>query len=229
MKYQNIINLLDNTTNQASKFRPRNWVKINDESTGKYDNSNIRFKMSLIRSNLCGYSNAFILVKGNITVPNVAAACAIVNNTNKKIIFKNCAPFTDCITKINNTQVDDAQKIDILMPMYNLIEYSDAYLRKWTSLLQYYRDEPALDNSNNIIEFPAGNNNSISFKFKQKITGQTGNRGTSDVEIMIPFKYLSNFWRTLEMLANQKPEFQITITKLYAPVVILLTQDNITP
>ena len=85
--------------------------EIIDESKGRYDNCNIRFKPSMIRSNLCDYSDAYILA----------------NNTNKKVIFKNCAPFTDCITKINNTQVDNAQKTDVVMPMYNLIEYSDAY------------------------------------------------------------------------------------------------------
>ena len=92
---------------------------------GKYDNSNIRFKTSLIRSNLCDYSDAYIFVKGTITVPNTVAAGAAVNNTNKKVIAKNCTPFTSCITEINNTQVDDTQDINIVMPMYNLIEYSD--------------------------------------------------------------------------------------------------------
>ena len=107
----------------------------------------------MIRSNLCDYSDAYILFKGTITVPNMAAVGATVNNTNKKVIFKNCAPFTNCITKINNTQVDDTQDIDIAMPMYNLIEYSDAYLKTSGNLWQYYRDEPALDDNRNIIDF----------------------------------------------------------------------------
>ena len=81
----------------------------------------------------------------------------------------------------------------MVRPMYNLIEYSDAQLTTSGSLWQYYRDEPALDNNNNIIDFPADNNNSASFKFKQQITRQTRNSGTKDVEIMVPFKYLSNF------------------------------------
>ena len=114
MEYQKMMNLLDDTTNQPSKFRTRDWVEINDESKGIYDNSNITFK-------------AFILVKGTVTVSNAAAADAAVNNTNKKVIFKNYTPFTDCITEINDTQIDDGQKIDVVMPMYNLIEYSDAY------------------------------------------------------------------------------------------------------
>ena len=81
----------------------------------------------MIRSNLCDYSDAYILLKGTITVPNMTAAGAVINNTNKKVAFKNCAPFTDCISETNNTQVDDAQKTDIVMPMYNLTEYSVAY------------------------------------------------------------------------------------------------------
>ena len=91
----------------------------------------------MIRSSLYDYSDAYILVKGTATVPNMAAAGSAVENANKKVIFKNYAPFTDCITEINNTQVDDTQKIDIVMPMYNLIEYSDPYLKApgW----QYYR------------------------------------------------------------------------------------------
>ena len=127
MEYQKIINLLDDTTNQPSKFKTSNLVETNDESKGKYDKSNIRFKTSMVQSNLCDYNDAYILFKGNITVPNTTVAGAAVNNTNKKVIFKNCAPFTDYITEINNTQVDDAQTFDIIMPMYNVIEYSDAY------------------------------------------------------------------------------------------------------
>ena len=85
------------------------------------------------------------------------------------------------------------------MPMYNLIEYSDAYLKKLGSLWQFYRDEPTLDNNNNITDFPTNKNNGISFKFKQQIAGETGNGSTKDVEIMVPLKYRSSFWRTLEM------------------------------
>ena len=81
----------------------------------------------MLRSSLCDYSDAYILFKGNISVNNTADDGAAANNTGKKVVFKNCAPFTDCISKINNTQVDNAEDIDIVMPMYNLIEYSDYY------------------------------------------------------------------------------------------------------
>ena len=133
------------------------------------------------------------------------------------------------------------------MPIYNLIEYSDAYSKISGSLWQYYRDEPALDTNSNIIDFPANNNNSVSLKFKLQITGETGNGGTKNVELMIPLKYLSNFWRTLEMhlinweiclqltwskkcfivggtSANQIKEFKVTDAKLYVPAVTLSTQ-----
>ena len=104
MQYQNIINLLDDATNQPSKFRARNWVETNDESKVNYGNSNIRFQTAMISANLCDHSDAYILVKGTITVPNMAAAGASVNNTNKKLIFENCTPFTNCIAEISNTQ-----------------------------------------------------------------------------------------------------------------------------
>ena len=93
MENQKIINLLDETKIQLSKFwTTKNWVEINDESKGKYDNRSVRFKISMIRWNLCDYSNAYILVKGTITVPNLAAAGAAVNNANKKSnILKLCS------------------------------------------------------------------------------------------------------------------------------------------
>ena len=196
MEHQKI-NLLDDATNQPSIPRTWDWVEINAESKGRYDNSNIRFKTFIIRSDLCDYSDAYIFVKGTVTVPNMAAAGAVVNNTDKKVIFKNCASFTDCITERNNAQADDAQKIDLVMPMYNLVECSDAYLKTSGNLWQYYRDQPDLDNNGNITDFLHDNNNSASFKFKQKITRQTENGGMKYLEIMVPLEYLSHFWRAL--------------------------------
>ena len=152
MEYQKIANLIDdNTLNQPSKFRTRNWIEINDESRGAYNvNSQIKFKTTMLKSSLCDYSDAYILVKGTITVNNTAAA---VNNTNKKVIFKNCAPFTNCISEINNTQIDNAKDIDIVMPMYNLIEYSDNYAKTTGSLWQYCKDIPARNANDEIIVF----------------------------------------------------------------------------
>ena len=115
MEYQKIANLLNDESNQPSKFRKRNWVEINDEAKGRYDNSKIRFKTSIIRWSLCVYSDSYILVKETIIFPNMAASSAAVNNTNKKVIFKICATFTDCITEINITQIDDPRKIDVVI------------------------------------------------------------------------------------------------------------------
>ena len=202
----------------------------------------------MLKSSLCDYSDTYILVKGTITVNNTAAQGAAANNTNKKVIFKNCAPFTNCISEINNTQIENAKDIDIVMPMYNLIEYSDNYAKTIGILWQYCKDIPARDNNDEIAAFDA-NNLTDSFKFKAKITGETGDEGTKDVEIMVPLKYLSNFWRTLEtslincevnliltwsstcviasvIVANQAATFAITDTKLYVPVVTLSTQEN---
>ena len=166
MKYQKIANLIDDTSNQPPKFRAKNWFEINDESRGTHNvNSQIKFKTTMLKSSLCDYSVAYILVKETITVNNTAAAAADANNTNKKVIFKNCAPFTNCISEINNTQVDKAKDIDIVMPMYNLIEYSDNYAKTSGSLWQYYKYIPPLNDDNKIIDF-RGNNNTNSFNFK---------------------------------------------------------------
>ena len=120
--------MLNDESNKPSKFRARNWVEINDDIRGAYSpNKQIRFKTAMLRSSLCDYSDAYILVEGNISVNNTAGADAVANNTDKKVIFKNCAPFINCISKISNTQRNNAEYIYLLMPMYNLIEYSDNY------------------------------------------------------------------------------------------------------
>ena len=202
----------------------------------------------MLKSSLCNYSDANILVKGTISVNNTAAADADANNTSRKVRFKNCAPFTNCINEINITPVESAKDIDIVMPMYNLIEYSDNYAKISRSLWQYCSDIPPLDNINRITFFTEANLTD-SFNFKAKITGKTGDNGTKHVEIMVPLKYLSNFWRTLEMPlincelnliltwsstcvvvstnnANQNLTFAITDTKRYVPLVTLSTQEN---
>ena len=118
MEYQKIINLLDITPNQPTKFRTKNWVGVNDNTHRTYNtNSQIKFKTSMLRSSLCDYS-------GTITVAEVAAGGG---NNNIEVVFKNFAPFTDCISEINNRQIDNAKDIDIVVPMYNLIEYSNNY------------------------------------------------------------------------------------------------------
>ena len=190
--------MIEDASNQPSKFRTKNWVETNDESRGTYNvNSQIKFRTTMLKS---------------------------------------CALFINCINELNNAQIDNAKDIDIVMSMYNLIEYSTAYARTSGSLWQYYRNEP----NDNLA-------NSELFKSKMKIKGKTPAAGNEkDAEIMVPLKYLSNFWRTLEMplincefnfiltwssscvITNSTGEgtFAITDTKLCVPVVTLSTQDN---
>ena len=238
MEYQKIANLLENVSNQPSKFRARDWVEINDESKGTYTGNSIKFKTTMLRSNLCDYADAYILVKGTITITGAGGddAAKQLDERNKGIIFKNCAPFTKCINRINNTEIDTARDINIIMPMYNFIECIDNYSKTSGSLWQYYKDDP----NDNIVQ-------SESFKSNIKKTGKNPAGGnTKDVEIIVPLKYLSNFWRTLEMplincevnliltwskdcvisSATGETKFKITETKLYVLVVTLSTQDN---
>ena len=190
--YQKTANLLYNTSNQPHTFRTKKWVEINDESRGGYaTGSDIKFKTTFLRSSLCDYVDAYILVKGTITITSAGdnAAARQADERNKGAIFKKYAPVTKCISKINDTEIDNAQDIDIVMPMYSLIKYSDNYSEKSGILWQYYKYEP----SYNVEDCE-------SFKSKLKITGKTPVGGsTKDVQIVVPLKYLSNFWRTLEI------------------------------
>ena len=152
MEYQNIANLLDNeASNQPSNFSTRNQVEINDEQRERYTSSDIKFKTSMLRSNLCDYADVYILVKGTIRITGAGddAAARQADERDKGVIFKNCAPHTKCTSRINNKDIDNAQDIDVVMPMYNLIEYSDNYLKTSGSLWQYYKDQL---NVNQIIQ-----------------------------------------------------------------------------
>ena len=164
MEYQKIANLLDDASNQLSKFRTKNWVEINDESRGTYNvNSQIKFETTMLKSCLCDYSDVYILVKGKMTITGEGAddAAKRTDERDEGAVFKNCAPFTNCISERNNAQVDNAKDIDIVMSMFNLIEYSNNYAKTSGSLWQYYRDEP----NDNLAD-------SESFKSKIKITGK---------------------------------------------------------
>ena len=193
----------------------------------------------MLRSNLCYYADAYILVEGTITITGAGNddTAKGLDERDKGLTFKDCAPFTKCISRINNTEIDNAKDINIVMTMYNLIEYSDNYSKTSGSLWQYYKDEP----HDNIAD-------SKSFKSKVKISGKTpDDRNTNDVKIIVPLKYLNNFWRPLGMplincevnliltwsrdcvITNSTGtgKFAITETKLYVPVVTLSTQDNV--
>ena len=181
MEYQKIANSLNDESNKPSKFRKRNWVEINDNIRGACSpNKQIRIKTAMLRSSLCDYSDAYILIKENITVKNAIAAGAAAGNAAEKVIFKNCASFTNCVSKINNTEIDNVQYIDIVMPMYNLIEYSDNYSKTSGSFWQYCKEKPAVNNEGNIVDFN-GVNATDSFNFKTKITGQSNSDGRIDV------------------------------------------------
>ena len=128
MEYKKIIKLVDDTPNQPTKFQAKHWVEINDESRVTCNtNSQIKFKTSMLRSSLCDYSDAHILMRGTITEAEVAVGGG---NNNIQEVFKNCAPFTNYINEINNTKIDNAKNIDIVIPMYNLIEYSNNYSKQ---------------------------------------------------------------------------------------------------
>ena len=210
----------------------------------------------MLRSDLCDYSDAYIVVKGTITIvrPNNA-------KRNKEVIFKNNAPFINCISKIKGVKIDNAEGLDVVMPMYNLLEYSKNYKKTTGSLWNYNRDEPSNPLSSN----------SESFKYKTSITGNTYNVGNgeegydanqvgkNETEVVIPLKHLRNFWRSLNIpLINSEVEliqtwskncvlvdmtenqlanpaivapielnFKITDIRLYAPVVILSKENDI--
>ena len=192
MEYQKIIHLLDNAPNQPSKFRIKSWVEINDHLWGTCNtNSQINFKTLVLNSSVCDCSDAYILVKGRIKITGAGAQVAgrQADEKTKGVIFKNCAPFNDCISKINNTQVDNAKDLDVEMTIYILIEHSDNDSKTSGSFWQYYRDEP-----NNTFT------GSESFTSKIKIIGNTPADGnTKDVEIAVPLKYLNYFRRNLEI------------------------------
>ena len=154
-------------------------------------NIDIRFKTAMLKPSFCDYSDTYILVKGEMTITGAGANAVArqADERNKGIIIKSCSPFIKRKSDINNTEINNATDIDTVMPMYNLIEYSHNYSQRSGSLWQYYKDKPNYN--------LAG---SESFKPKIKITGNTtaGGHTKQDVEIIVPLKYLSNLWRTLE-------------------------------
>ena len=215
MEYDKINNLLlseDNESEQLSKFVTREYVRVNSLSNIYNENKSIRFKTPMLRSNLCDYSDAYILVKGKIVVaaPGVNnGANNIRDKKNRPLILKNNAPFVSCITRINGELIEDANDLDIVMPICNLLEYSKNYRKTIGSLYNYYRDELTNDNNDNF----ANRNvvNSEAFKYKNKITGNAYNvdagaqgydvnkNGTQEIELALPLKYLGNFWRALNI------------------------------
>ena len=166
----------------------------------------------MLRSELYNFSDAYIVVKGDITLEGDDDT----NKRNKNLAFKNNAPFINCISKINSLKIDNAEDLDVVILMYNLLEYSKNYRKTTSSLRNYYRDEPSNPLSSNFE----------SFKYKTSITGNTYNVGageagydankvaTNETEVVIPLKHLSNFWRSLNIpLINCEVELILTWSK----------------
>ena len=132
------------------KIQDKKLARNNDDSRGTYTNADIKFKSTMLKSNLCNYADAYILAKGTIIITGYGDddAARQLDERNEDVIFKNCASFSKCISRINGTDIDNAQDINIVMPMYNLIEYSDNYSKTSRSLWQYYKDDP----NDNIVQ-----------------------------------------------------------------------------
>ena len=257
MENQKIINSLDKDDTDSTHFATKKWYITNDENntnygvntdTGANNPDTIKYDTRVLKPNLCDYAEAYILVDGTIR----AEGAAVVTNT--RLALKNCAPFTKCNLEINDEHVDRAENLDIVMPMYNLIEYSGNYQDSSATLYQYKRDEPP-DNNVNLTA-----DNSTSFKYNVNLLGNPNAvvtpapaagvdpNGISrlNVKVFVPLKYLSNFFRSLEMpLINCKIKLNLTWkkecvlstndgnavfiindTKLYVPVVTLSKEDN---
>ena len=252
MENQKIIDLLNKDDIDSKHFATKKWYIINDENhtnygvdkdTGANNPDTIKYDTRVLKPNLCDYADAYILVDGTIRAGGA--------NANTRLALKNCVPFTKCNLEINDEHVDTAENLDVVMAMYNLIEYSDNYQDSSATLYQYKRDEPPADIANNLAI-----NNSSSFKYKVDLLGNpavVNNVARRNVKVFVPLKYLSNFFRSLEMpLINCKiklnliwkkecilstcvddavnPEnnavFIINDTKLYVPVVTLSKDDN---
>ena len=198
MKHYEIFKLLNDST--VSKFVTKKLVGVNDLPSGQYSmNKNIRFKNSMLRSDLCDYSDAYVVVKETVTVTDTDND----NKRNKKLVYKNNennASSRSSISKINNRSIDNAEDLDIFIPMYNLLKYSDNYSMTSGSLWNYYRDGINDDENENDANKNMVNHNktttSKSFKNKTKITRSTANNGNRlNAEIVVSLKYISNFWR----------------------------------
>ena len=217
MEYDKFYNLLGSQSEKLSKFITREYVRVNSLSNTYNENKSIRFKTPMLRSDLCDYADAYILINGTITV----AGNQPRDRQNRPLILKNNAPFISCISKINNELNEDAEDLDIVMSMYNLLEYSKNYRKTIELLYNYYRDDLSNDADN--VNF--GNIKIVNleaFKYKNKIIGNMYNvdstipnpaggaripnpnyeadeSGKQTVQLAIPLKYLGNFWRALNM------------------------------
>ena len=246
MENQKIINLLDKIDTDSKHFATKKWCVINDENNTNYgvnkdtDANNpdtIKYDTRVLKPNLCDYAEAYILVDGIIRGTG--------GDNNTRLALRNCAPFTKCNLEINDEHIDTAENLDIVMPMYILIEFSDNYQDSSATLYQYKRDEPP--EANGIDDLTVSNSNSL--KYKVSLLGNpvvADNIAKRSVKVVVPLKYLSTFFRSLEMpLINCKINLNliwkkecvlstdagnavciINDTKMYVPVVTLSIEDN---
>ena len=255
MENQKIISLLNKSDTNPRHFATKKWYIINDEINTNYgvnkdtranNPDTITYDTRVLKPNLCDYIDPYILDDGTIRAEAEAPPLAtpIAHIADARLALKNCAPFTKCNLEINDEHVDTAENLDIAMPMYNLIEYSDNYQDSSATLYQHKRDEPPDGIADDLTQ-----DNSKSFDYKIKLLGNpevVNNIARLNVKIVVPLKYLSNFFRSLEMplinckvklnltwkkecvLSNQRSEvvFIINDTKLYVLVVILSKEDN---
>ena len=164
-KFAKLINTAEEISDNVSKFTTRKWVEVYDHSDNDYrENKKIKFKTWMLRSDLCDYSDAYIVVKGNATLTVDRGTLPNVNAYDKKIAFKNNAPFISCISKINGELIENAEDLDIAMPMYNFLEYSKNYRKTSGSLFNYCRDEPNSSTDNDNINYSIRNFPSFNYK-----------------------------------------------------------------
>ena len=214
MENQKMINLLDKIDTDSKHFANKKWYVTNDEdntnygvdkNTGANNPDAIKYDTRVLKPNLCDYVEAYILVDGTIR--------GTVGNNNTRLALKYCVRFTKCNLEINDEHIDIAENLDIVMPMYNLIEYSDNYQDSSATLYQYKRDEPP--EANAIADLRA--NNLSSFKYKISLLGDrnvVGGIVRLNVKVVVPLKYLSKFFRSLEMpLINRKIKLNLTWEK----------------
>ena len=247
MENQKIINLLDKDDTNSKHFATKKWYIINDENntnygvnkdTGENNPDTIKYDTRVLKPNLCDYAEAYILVDGTIRAANA------VNAT--RLALKNCAPFAKCNLEINDEHVDTA---DIMIPMYNLIEYSDNYQGSSATLYQYRQYEPPENDA--VADLMANNSDSLKYRIKllgnvTEVAGDAAGVRRLNVKAVVPLKYLSNFFRLLEMpLINCKIKLNLTWkkecvlstdageavffindTKMYVPIVTLSKEDN---
>ena len=234
MEFQKIINFIGTTSDDKDlpAFVTKKWIKVYDQPEGNYNiNNKIRIKTSMLRSDLCDFSDAYIVVKGNIFVTkktftaddidapnNTAANVNATNNANnnafgnKNLVFQNNVPITNCISKINGVKIDNAEDLDVVVAMYNLLGYSKNYRKTTGSLWNYYRDEPNSNIGDSNITHSILNSGSFDNKVNFIENGVTHDNLTkNDVKIVAPLKYFSNFWRHLDIpLINCEVELILT-------------------